>query len=59
MKLGSIIGVDIGGSNIKAGRVSGGSVLQKSLISVKREAPEKAVKSDLQVLEAYKAYGSH
>jgi glucokinase len=43
MKLSSIIGVDIGGTNIKAGRVSGGSVLQKSLISVKREDPEQAV----------------
>jgi len=43
MKLSSIIGVDIGGTNIKAGRVSRGSVLQKSLIPVKRKDPEQVV----------------
>jgi glucokinase len=43
MKLSSIIGVDIGGTNIKAGRVSRGSILQKSLIPVKRKDPEQVV----------------
>jgi glucokinase len=43
MKLSSITGVDIGGTNIKAGRVSGESVLQKSLIPVKRKDPEQVV----------------
>ncbi|MCM4160090.1 ROK family protein [Antarcticibacterium flavum] len=42
-----VIGVDIGGSNLKAGRVSKGIIEKKSLVPVRKEASSKRILEDL------------